>query len=128
MTNKKEKSAVVGDDAILARAREIAGDRHIGLAAAMLEAEDELRALADDVPRVFAVSIPVKPRLARWILETFPPEGGVSTEARLAVWLGRHVLTRERVKALASAREVKDIGEGAAVTMPRHEFMRRAGQ
>jgi len=112
------------DEKILARAQEIKAERGLSLTDAMLSAEDEL-APAPVVPASFTVTIPVKSRVARWIMQEFTPTKTHTTEARLAAYL-QIVLNRSRVAALRAAEEGPDIGEGGAVTLRREQFQRKA--
>lgn len=112
------------DEKILARAQEIKAERGISLTDAMIRAEDEL-APKPTVPADFTVTIPVKPRVARWIVEEFEPTKTHTTEERLAAYLAT-VLSRARVTAMRFAEEAPEIGEGGAVTLRREQFQKKA--
>lgn len=114
------------DEQILARAKEIQAERGGGLMDAMLIAEAELMPKAT-VPEAFTVTIPVKPRIARWILEEFTPLPTHTTEERLGAYLATH-LSRARVSAMRFAEEAPEIGEGKAVTLRREQFQKATGQ
>lgn len=111
------------DEKILARAQEIRAERGGSLTDAMIRAEAELQPEAS-VPGEFTVTIPVKPRVARWILSEFAPVGGYSVEERLAAYLVT-VLNRARISALRTAEEAPEITEGRAVTLRRTDFQRK---
>lgn len=112
------------DDKILARAQEIKASRGISLTDAMIRAEEEL-APKPTVPADFTVTIPVKPRVARWILAEFTPTKTHTTEQRLAAYLAT-VLGRSRITAMRYAEEPAEIGEGGAVTLRREKFQQKA--
>ena len=112
------------DEKILVRAREIAAERQIGLTDAMIAAEIEL-APKPTVPESFTVVIPVKPRVAQWILNTFRPTATHTTEERMAAYLVM-VLNTARVSSRRYAEEAPEIGENGAVTMTRAQFQDKA--
>ena len=112
------------DEKILARAQEIKVERNISLTDAMIRAEEEL-APKPTVPADFTVTIPVKPRVARWIVEEFAPTKTHTTEERLAAYLGI-ILNRARVTAMRFAEDAPDIQEGGAVTLRREQFQQKA--
>lgn len=112
------------DEKVLARAQEIKAQRGISLADAMIWASEEL-APRPSVPAEFTVTIPVKPRVARWIMSEFERTKTHTTEERLAAYLGI-ILNRARVTAMRFAEEAPDIQEGGAVTMPRAKFQQKA--
>ena len=112
------------DEKILARAREIAAELKISLTDAMIRAEDEL-APKPTVPADFTVTIPVKARVARWILEEFAPTKTHTAEERLAAYLAT-ALSRARVTAMRFSEEVPEIGKGGAVCITRRQFQERA--
>lgn len=111
------------DEKILARAHEIKAERGVSLTDAMIRAEEEL-APKPTVPASFTVTIPVKPRVARWIVEEFEPTKTHTTEARLAAYLAI-ILNRARVTAMRFAEEAPDIGKGGAVVMRRSQFQQK---
>lgn len=115
------------DEKILARAQEIKAERNISLTDAMIRAEPAFQALAPKptVPADFTVTIPVKPRVARWIVEEFAPTKTHTTEERLAAYLGI-ILNRARVTAMRFAEDAPDIQEGGAVTLRREQFQQKA--
>ena len=112
------------DEKILARAQEIKAERGISLTDAMISAEFEL-APKPEIPASFTVTIPLKPRIASWILREFVPTKTHTTEDRLAAYLAI-VLSRARVTATRHAEEGQDIQEGSAVTLRREQFQRKA--
>ena len=112
------------DEKILVRAQEIKAERGISLTDAMIRAEDEL-APKPSVPSDFTVTIPVKPRVARWIVEEFAPTKTHTTEERLAAYL-TIILSRSRVTAMRFAEDAPEIGEGGAVTLRREQFQQKA--
>ncbi len=113
------------DEEILGRARAIQEATGKSLTDAMIMAEEELTPKAE-VPSEFTVTIPVKPRVARWIVEEFAPTATHTTEERIAAYLIT-VLNRARMTSIRMAEEAPDIGEGEAVTMRRADFHRKAG-
>ena len=112
------------DEKILARAQEIKAERAISLTEAMILAEEEL-APRPTVPSSFTITISVKPRVARWIVEEFASTKTHTTEERLAAFLSI-VLNRSRVTALRFAEEGPEIQEGGAVTLRRAQFQEKA--
>lgn len=117
MTNK--------DEEILSQARAIQEATGKSLIDAMILAEEKLTPKAE-VPSEFTVTIPVKARVARWIVEEFAATPTHSTEERLAAYLIT-VLNRARMTSIRMAEEAPDIGEGGAVTLRRADFQRKAG-
>lgn len=112
------------DEKILARAQEIKAKRGGSLTDAMLLAEKEL-APRPTVPASFAVTIPVRPRVARWILAEFEPTPEHSLEQRLGAFLAV-LLSRVRVQAMRQAGDGPEIPKGGpAVSMTRAQFQRR---
>mgnify|MGYP006436186277 CR=1 FL=1 len=112
------------DEKVLERAQEIKAERGISLMDAMIRAEEEL-APKPVTPSEFTVTIPVKPRVARWVLAEFAATSTHSTEERLGAYLSS-MLNRSRVSAMRANQESPDIGEGGAVSMSRQEFQRKA--
>lgn len=112
------------DEKILARAQEIKAELGCSLTDAMIRAEEEL-APRPTVPEGFTITIPVKPRVARWIVTEFAPTKTHTTEERLAAFLAI-VLNRSRVTAMRYAEEAPDIQEGGAVTLRRAQFQEKA--
>ena len=112
------------DEKILVRAQEIKKERGISLTDAMLSAEAEL-APKPSYPADFTVTIPIRPRVSRWIVDTFIASDTHTTEERLAAYLAI-CLNRARVSAMRFAEEAPDIGEGGAVTLRREQFQKKA--
>lgn len=110
------------DETILTRAKEIQRERGGSLTDAMIRAEEELAPKAT-VPAEFTVTIPVKPRVARWIVEEFAPTRTHTTEERLAAYL-EVCLNRARITAMRFAEEAPEIQEGGAVTLRREQFQK----
>lgn len=113
------------DELILEKARKIQKKKGVSLTDAMIMAEDELMPKAE-VPGEFTVTIPVKARVARWVLDEFKPTKTHTTEERLAAYLVV-VLNRARMTSIRLSEEAPDIGEGGAVTMRRDQFQAKAG-
>lgn len=120
MTENEQQK--VGDDEaqIIMKAREIQAEQGVSLVDAMILAEQELAPEAS-VPESFTVTIPVKARVAKWVMREFVARDGFSVEDRLAAYLAV-VLNRSRVTAMREAQEAPEIGEGQAVTMTRRQF------
>lgn len=126
MTDKQQKKEAPNEDQILDRAREIQTEQGVSLVDAMILAEQEL-APAASVPDSFTVTIPVKARVAKWIMREFVARDGFTVEDRLSAYLAV-VLNRSRVTAMREAQEAPEIGEGQAVTMTRRQFQSKAPQ
>lgn len=126
MTENKQEKDAISEAEILEKAREIQSAQGVSLVDAMILAEQEL-APAASVPESFTVTIPVKPRVAKWIMREFVARDGFTIEDRLAAYLGV-VLNRSRVTAMREAQEAPEIGEGQAVTMTRRQFQAKAPQ
>lgn len=114
------------DDQILERAKAIQSERGGSLTDAMISAEEQLRP-KPKLPEAFTVTIPVKARVARWVMAEFEPVGDFSTEDRLGAWLAGE-LGRARIRAMRAAEDAPDIGQGGAVTMTRHKFQEKAAK
>ncbi len=112
------------DDQILELAQEIKSKEGGSLTDAMLKAEERL-APKPSIPEDFTVTIPVKPRVARWIVEEFGGHAHHSLETRLGAYLTT-VLNRARIDTIRIAEEAPDIQEGQAVTMTRAKFVEKA--
>lgn len=112
------------DEKLLEMAREIQKERGVSLTDAMIRAEEKLTP-KEPMQTSFTVTIDVKPRIARWLVEEFRPTKDHTTEERLAAYLSI-VLSRARVSAIRYAEEAPDIGEGGAVTMRREQFQQKA--
>ena len=112
----------INDDELLARAQEIQADKGGSLTDAMILAESELSP-KPSVPASFTVTVEIKPRVARWIMEEFAATATHTTEQRLGAYLSTH-LSRARVTAMRYAEEAPEIGEGGAVTMRRAQFQK----
>lgn len=112
------------DEKILEKAKEIQAESGGSLMDAMLKAEAQL-APKPTVPTEFTVTIPVKPRVARWLIEEFSPTAEFSTEDRLAAYLAT-VLNRSRIQAMRAGQDAPDIQKGQAVTMTRDQFKSKA--
>lgn len=113
----------ITDEQILERAMAIKSERGISLTDAMIAAEDELTPEAA-IPKDFTVTVPVKARVAKWILDEFGDHPTYSVEERLAAYLTT-VLSRSRVMAMRYAEEGEDVTEGKAVTLRRDQFARK---
>ena len=111
------------DEQVLQRAQEIKTERGISLTDAMIAAEDELTP-APSIPESFTVTIPVKGRVAKWIMEEFGGHAKYPLEERLGAYLTT-VLSRSRVQAMRYAEEGEDVQEGKAVTLRRDQFARK---
>ena len=111
------------DEEVLELAQKIKADRGLSLTDAMIAAEDELSP-APSIPESFTVTIPVKGRVAKWIMEEFGGHATHSVEDRLAAYLTT-VLSRSRVQAMRYAEEGEDVQEGKAVTLRRDQFARK---
>lgn len=114
------------DEKILSRAHEIKSERGGSLTDAMILAEQEL-APKPSIPEEFTVTIPVKPRVARWIVSEFSATATHSTEQRLAAYLTT-VLSRARITAMRFSEDAPDIPKdaGRAVTLRRDQFKQKA--
>ncbi len=112
------------DEKILDLAKNIQAERGGSLTDAMIMAEDQLSPRGE-VPESFTVTIPVKARVASWILREFQPTKTHTTEERLAAYL-QVVLNRARITAIRYAEEPPEIGEGSAVSMRREQFQKKA--
>ena len=125
--NQEENKPIDRDAAMLSRARQIVQDRGVSLIEAMIEAEGEMQPKQSALPASFVVEIPVKPRVAQWVLAEFQPTATHTTEERLAAYLAT-VLGRVRVHARRQSEAAPEIERGAAVTMTRENFKRVAPQ
>lgn len=112
------------DELILARAKEIRGERGGSLTDAMIQAEHDLTP-PEEIALSFTIEVHVKKRVSRWITQVFTPTDTHTTEERLAAYVST-VLNRARVTSIRFAEEAPDIGEGGAVTMRRAQFQEKA--
>ena len=110
----------INDEMILAKAQEISKERGIGLVDAMIEAEEELRP-RPELQTSFMVPIEVKPRVARWIVETFGGHAKYTVEERIGAYLSV-LLGRTRVSARRADEPAPEVQKGEAVTMRRDQF------
>lgn len=110
------------DNEILDRARAIQAETGGSLTDAMLRAEAELTPKGE-VRTEFEVTIKVKPRVGRWIMEVFTETPTHTPEERLAAYL-ETVLNRARITAIRNAEDAPEIVEGRAVTLRRADFER----
>lgn len=114
------------DDQILERAREIKERTGVTLSEAMFVAEKELSP-KPAIPETFEIELNVKPKVSRWIIETFQPTKTHTREQRLAAFISQ-MLNRTRVSALRAMEQGEDIQEGRAVTLSRSQFAAKAPQ
>ena len=119
-----KKPILPTDEEILELAQTIKAEREgLSLTDAMLIAEDELQPVAE-IPADFTVTIPVKKRVAGWILREFGGHPQLSVEERLGAYLAT-VLSRSRVQAIRASEDGQDVTEGKAVTLTRSQFQRK---
>lgn len=119
------------DAAIMAKAMAFKAENGGSLVDAVLWARSEL--YPDEapaarkkpvLPKAYAVTIHVKPRVASWITQEFAPTASHTTEQRLGAYLSI-LLGQSRVRALRAS-EDGDIGDGMA--MSRALFIQKAPQ
>jgi hypothetical protein len=126
MTENNEEKHIT-DTEILARAQEIQADRGGSLVDAMIEAESELTApKSEELPRSFTVTLHVKPRVARWIVQLFGGHSTFSIEDRLGAYLVT-VLNRTRVQAMRQNEPPAEVRKGGAVTLRREHMDAQKG-
>lgn len=113
------------DDEILARAIEIRAESGLSLTDAMIQAESELDAPApsDPVQAEFVVTLKPKPRVARWIRQTFGGHPTFSIEDRLEAYLIT-LLNKSRVSSMRASEDPPQVGKGQAVTVRREHMPR----
>jgi hypothetical protein len=112
------------EEQLLSRAKELQAERPgLSLTDAMIAAEDELQP-EPTIPTSFTVTIPVKARVAKWILDEFGGHAKFPIEERLGAFLTT-ILSRTRVQAMRYAEEGEDVQEGKAVTLRREKFARK---
>lgn len=131
MTENTEEKGVITQDRdsrILERAIQIKEDRGLPLVEAMIMAEEELIAQlkGDALPLEFTVKLVVKPRVARWILQTFGGHATFTVEDRLAAYL-IILLNRTRITAIRRSEPAPEIPKGGEAVTLRREHMAALG-
>lgn len=124
--NTQENQPAEDRDArILARAREIQAESEVSLVDAMIEAEAELFApKAPELPKSFLVEIPVKPRVARWILATFGGHPEFTVEHRLGAFISQY-LGRVAVRVRRESEPPPELEKGSGGVTMRREHMQK---
>lgn len=109
------------DNDLMKRAHELSERRNISVSRAVAMLEE--RAAKGSEGGSYSISLQLKPRVARWVDETFGGHPNFTTEERLGAWLAQ-IITRERANFRASQRDSKkaDVTKGAAVTIPAQLF------
>lgn len=108
-------------DKMIAAARKMATEKGIPLSEAMETVEARLIPRAG--PTEFAVTIRLKPRVARWVSDNFGGHPKFTVEERLGAWLVT-LINQQRAGHIASGRaaDPQAVGSGSAVTVHRSQF------
>lgn len=126
MTENAAENQAVGkpsDEAIMARAKEIQAESGVGLVDAMIEAEAELTPQpATGIPDSFTVTIPLKPRVARWVMHVFGGHAELTIEDRLGAYLAQ-TLNRVRIKEIRDNEPPPEVDKGTGAVSLRREQM-----
>lgn len=112
------------DGEILADAQKIVTERGIGLLEAMEIAAHRLANRGKEIDCEFNVKLVLKPRVAKFIRESFAGHPELSVEERLARFLEIQI-NQIRGRALAATREDLEISEGQAATVRRSTFLEK---
>lgn len=113
------------NEKLLERAQEIVAEKGGSLTDAMILAENELTP-KDDLPTEITVTIPIKPRVAKWISAEFAATDDHTTEERLGAYLAT-ILPRSMVMARAYSKDTPKIGNNGARTVRRSDFKEASG-
>lgn len=123
MSENTEQTAEQLEELILNRAREIRSERGVSLTDAMILAESELNPTdrPPAYPESFTITIPVRPRVSRWIVQLFGGHPTFTIEERLSAYLVT-VLNRARVQSIRLSEAPAEVGKGDAVTLRREHM------
>lgn len=129
MTENTEQSApeVPRDDIILALAVKIRDESGgtVSLVDAMIQAEEELFApKAESWPTSFTLTMHVKPRVSRWIVQTFGGHASLSIEERLAAYLVQ-IIGRTAVRVRRESEPPPELDRGTGAVTMRREHMQK---
>ena len=104
------------------RAREIMAERGCSLAEAAAIAESD--GTADTTyPSEVTVTLTLKPKVARWVVQTFTATRQHSMEDRLAAFIVSQ-LNRARIRAIRDGEGPASVRKGKAVTVRAHDLGR----
>lgn len=121
---KKPSTPEITDDQILELAQEIRATHGGTLTDAMIQAEHQLTKskIKDGIDCEFTMTVTVKPKVAKFFREQFPPTARHTTEERIAIWLAQY-MNMKRGRVLSATREPGKVGEGEATTVRHSEFL-----
>lgn len=129
LQHRKEKivpEEQVTDDEILELAQRLKAERGMSLVEAMDLASAKLANHGGEIDCTFRIELQLKPRVAKFIRDSFSGHPTMTVEERLAAFLAIQI-NRLRGEALARTRAEGDITEGEATTLRRSTFLARIG-
>lgn len=110
----------ITEDMIIEKAREIQKEAGLSLVDAMVEAEARLQP-KPELQTEFSVTINVKPREGKWLVDMFAGHPSLSIEERMGVWLAGEI-SRARGRVIKEQRAQAAIAKGGAVTVTRDKI------